>query len=53
MACACNAKKDKAAGAIAKPFTVKKPNGTTYGKFSTKIEAQAAAKRIGGKCSTC
>jgi hypothetical protein len=43
MACACNA------GKTAKKYTVVKPNGETYKVYSNKIEADAAAKRVGGK----
>lgn len=44
MACACNA--NKTAG---KKYTVLKPNGQVYKTYTTKIEADAAAKRVGGK----
>lgn len=37
--CACNA---------GKKFTVLRPNGTTYKTFTTRVEADAAAQRVGG-----
>ncbi len=43
MACACNAGKTPA-----KKYTVLKPNGSVYKTYSSKIEADAAAKRVGG-----
>lgn len=46
MPCACNAKDKNAAG---KKYTVKKPNNTVYKVYTNKIEAEAAAKRVGGK----
>jgi hypothetical protein len=45
MGCACNAKPS----AKATKYTVIKPSGQTYKTYSTKIEAEAAAKRVGGK----
>lgn len=40
MACACNAKSGK--------FTVYLKGGGKYKTYSTKLEADAAAKRVGG-----
>jgi hypothetical protein len=45
MPCACQAGK-KDAG---KKYTVKKPNGMTYKVYSNKLEADAAAARVGGR----
>jgi hypothetical protein len=40
MACACSAGKKK--------YTVLYSSGKTYKVYSTKVEAEAAAKRVGG-----
>lgn len=39
MPCACNS---------GSKFTVLRPNGTIYKTFSTRVEADAAAARVGG-----
>lgn len=48
MACACG----KKGAASPSSYTVKKPDGTVVA-YRTKVEAQAAAKRLGGKCANC
>lgn len=50
MGCACGNK----SGASATPssFQVRKPDGSTVA-YRTKVEAQAAASRLGGKCVNC
>ncbi len=48
MPCACNAGR-KNAGT---KYAVKKPDGSTYKVYATKLEADAAAKRVGGKVVT-
>ena len=40
MACACDAKKQK--------FTVYLPSGAKYKTYNTRIEAEAAKKRVNG-----
>lgn len=44
--CACNANKKDAPG---KKYKVIKQNNTTYKVYNNKLEADAAAKRVGGK----
>ncbi len=44
MPCAC-ATKDK----TAKKYTVLKPNGSIYKTYTSKVEADAAAARVGGR----
>lgn len=49
MPCACSVGKKSATGT---KYTVKYSTGATYKTYSNKVEADAAAKRIGGKVST-
>lgn len=50
MACGCG---NKSAGAnTPSSFQVRKPDGTVVA-YRTKVEAQAAAARLGGKCTNC
>lgn len=49
MACSCNS---GSKGAGPSSFTVKKPDGTTIA-YRSKVEAEAAAKRLAGKCVNC
>jgi hypothetical protein len=44
MACACGSKSSKST-----KYTVSYSNGKTYKVYGTKVEADAAALRIGGK----
>jgi hypothetical protein len=44
MACSCTKGSTKATTKC----TVKKPNGQTYKTYNNKMEADAAAKRVGG-----
>ena len=48
MGCACN----KGKTSTPSSFQVRKPDGTVVA-YRTKVEAQAAATRVGGKCTNC
>lgn len=51
MACSC---KGGSSSGVTSPssFQVRKPDGTTV-SYRSKVEAQAAAQRTGGRCLNC
>lgn len=49
MACSCG---NKGNSTTPSSFQVRKPDGTVVA-YRTKVEAQAAAARLGGKCTNC